>query len=311
MSGNPIEYTVSGLTRQGDGGLGGIRQVGDSVPMVLCTEAAFIPPLADFKAKVDAYHAAEAAAKNARAELRHAVAAGRAFAANLVDVFKPLLGRTWSVSWKQLGYIQPSLAVPRTHDEMREVLRASTSYLTAHTAAEVASRNVTAAIASELYTAMTDATNNVKSCAADTKKKRQELDAAMKALQDMMRALIAELSLKLSPTDPRWRAFGLNAPGCRAVPPQVLHLTVSGHGAGMLWLQWDPSARAERYQVEMLVLPEETEFTRVVTVSETNAVLSDLAPGASVKLRVLAVNDGGLGVPSDAVQTTVPVALAA
>jgi len=40
-------------------------------------------------------------------------------------------------------------------------------------------------------------------------------------------------------------------------------------------------------------------------------VLSDLTPGASAKLRVVAVNDGGSGVPSDEVQATVPLAKAA
>jgi len=311
MSANPVEYTVPGLTRQGDNGLAGIVQLGATVPLVLYPEAVFSPPLADFKAKVDAYHAAEDAEKNAHTELRNAAAAGRVFAANLVDVFKPILGRTWDESWKQLGFIQPTLAIPSTYDRLREVLRASTAYLTTHPAAEVASRNVTAVIATGLYTAMADATANVESCASETKAKRQELDTAMTALQDVVRGLITELSLKLSPVDPRWRAFGLNIPGHPAVPDAVENLTVSGHGAGVLWLQWDASARAERYQVEMLVLPDETEFTRVDTVGETNAVLSDLAPGANVKLRVVAVNDGGAGVPSDEVPTTVPVALAA
>ena len=311
MSANPVEYTAPGLTRQGDNGLAGIVQAGGSVPLTLFTEAVFSPPLVAFKAKVDAYHAAEDAERNAYSELRRAVAAGRAFAANLIDVFKPLFGRTWGESWKQLGFNQPSLAIPPTYDRLREVLRATTTYLTGHTAAEVASRGVTKVIVSELYTNMTDATANVESCASDTKAKRQELDAAMTALQEVVRGLITELSLKLSPVDPRWRAFGLNIPGYPAVPPQVLNLAVSGLGVGRFGLQWDPAPRAERYQIEMRVLPEETEFTRVLTVSDTSAVLSDLAPGASVMLRVVAVNEGGASVPSDEVQATVPMALAA
>ena len=133
----------------------------------------------------------------------------------------------------------------------------------------------------------------------------------MTAMQAGMRGLITELSLKLSPTDPRWKAFGLNIPGYPAVPDQVLNLVVTPGVVGSLMLNWDASARMTRCLVEMLDSTPGAEWTLITTVAETSVTLRDLTPGANVLLRVTAANDGGEGVPSEPVQAKVPMAQAA
>ena len=118
-------------------------------------------------------------------------------------------------------------------------------------------------------------------------------------------------SLKLSPTDARWKAFGLNIPGYAAVPEQVLNLVALPGVPGSLMLSWDTSARAARYLVEMQLMAPDAEWTLMTTVAETSVTLTGLTPDANVLLRVTAANDGGEAVPSEPVQARVPVALAA
>jgi hypothetical protein len=125
-----------------------------------------------------------------------------------------------------------------------------------------------------------------------------------------MRNPIKELSGLLSPDDPRWKAFGLNIPDDPAAPAKVLNVVVTPLGAGGMGVDWDPSVRADRYHVELLV-GAETEFQRVATVFDPSADLSGLTPGAAVKVRVVAANAGGESTPSAVVEATVPMAAAA
>jgi hypothetical protein len=76
-------------------------------------------------------------------------------------------------------------------------------------------------------------------------------------------------------------------------------------------LNWDASARATRYLVEMQLMAPGAEWTLMTTVAETSVTLTGLTPDANVLLRVVAANDGGEAVPSEPVQAKVPVALAA
>jgi hypothetical protein len=311
MSANPVERTFPRLTAQTRKGLRGLDELGAVIPITLYPATVIAPLLAAAEQKNDAYRASRDALQSAQAELRRAADPARLYVANLVCVFRPILSMDWTAAWQQLGFIQPTLAVPQAYPALAEVLRASMVYLTDHTAFEVPSRGVTRVIATGHFEAVTNVLGNVTSCQNDTATKRAEFDQAVTALQDGMRGLITELSLKLSPTDARWKAFGLNIPGYPAVPEQVLNLIVTPQLAGTLLLNWDASPRAARYLVEMQVMAPDAEWTLLTTVAETMVTLTDLTPGANVLLRVTAANDGGEAVPSEAVQAQVPVALAA
>ena len=125
-----------------------------------------------------------------------------------------------------------------------------------------------------------------------------------------MRGLINELSDLISETDPRWKAFGLNIPADPAVPAKVENLVLYSKAPDKVAAEWDASARAERYHVEVQ-LGDEAEFHRVATVFDTHADLTDLPPGAGVKVRLVAVNAGGEGSASDVVEVLVPPLAAA
>lgn len=90
------------------------------------------------------------------------------------------------------------------------------------------------------------------------------------------------------------------------MPEKVENLEVFP-GVPVGWtLEWDAAVRGERYHVELLVVGVDTEFHRVATVYDTNATLTDLTPGTTVKVRVVAANAGGEGAPSEEVQVQVP-----
>ena len=64
-------------------------------------------------------------------------------------------------------------------------------------------------------------------------------------------------------------------------------------------------ARAERYLIEMFVVGQDTEFRRLKTVLDDDALLP-LPAGAVVKVRVVAANAAGESAPSAEVEMTVP-----
>ena len=78
---------------------------------------------------------------------------------------------------------------------------------------------------------------------------------------------------------------------------------------GHLTLRWNAAVRGESYLVQAQVVGTEETYRNVATVRDTTADVS-LPPGAQVKVRVLARNASGPGVPSGEVEATVP-ALAA
>ena len=257
----------------------------------------------------DAFHAAREAKLGAYREQDTASANADAFILKAVDSLKTVFGRKWSAAWTQVGFSQ-SLALPRTFPRRLEVLRALETFYTGHTGAEEPDKGLTHQAAKALYEALRDAANNVTACATEARTKRDARDVALKALCQRERNLIKELSGLLSRDDPRWKAFGLNIPDDPAAPAKVLNVVVTPLGTGEIEVNFDPSVRADRYHVELLV-GAETEFQRVATVYDTNADLTGLTPGAVVKVRVVAANAGGESAPSAVVEATVPMAIAA
>ena len=219
-------------------------------------------------------------------------------------------GDSFNSSWQQIGLVD-SLAVPITHEGRTTVLHEAASYLKTHPAAALPAQGITETALTELDTAYADALADVQDCESETTEAREDFDSKMQAGQVVLRGLIKELALAMSPTDARWKAFGFNIPGYPAAPEQVLNLIVTPGVARSLMLNWDASVRGARYLVELLDAAPESEWTLMTTVAETSVTLMDLVPGANVQLRVTAANDGGEAVPSEPVQAQVPMAAAA
>jgi hypothetical protein len=295
--------TVAGTISLGQLNLRGLTE--GIVTNKLVTAAIYVPALAALISAKDDCAAARGAKRDAQGELDRAVANARVFIPKVVAVMSTMFGRTFSANWRQLGFSR-NLSVPGTHAGRQEVLRSTAAYLQTHTAAESASHGVTAAIALGFSTSYDDARGNVQNCLMEVRSTRELRNVKMQAVLKLMTDLLAELSTVLAADDPRWRGFGFNIPADPSVPEAVQNLEVFAETPGALSLDWDASARAERYHVELLVVGTETEFRRVATVYDTDTELTGLTPGATVKVRVIAANAGGESVPSEEVEVQVP-----
>ena len=307
---NPIPSSYQKTVSLAEKMIAGLHEYETPLGVMHNTASVMEAALAAANVAEDAFHGARGAKRSSYQQQGRAMAAAEAFIVVAVDSLKSWLGRQWSAAWTQVGFNQ-SLALPKTFARRLEVLRSLETYLTGHAPVEEPAKGLTHQAAKGLREALRDAVNNVTACATEARKQNDARTVAVGSLRRRMRGLVKELSGLMSETDPRWKAFGLNIPADPAVPAKVADLALYPEAAGEVSAEWDASARAGRYYVEILV-GEETEFNRVATVFDTNANLTGLLPGASVKLRVVAVNDGGEGVPSEVVEVVVPaLALAA
>ena len=109
----------------------------------------------------------------------------------------------------------------------------------------------------------------------------------------------------LSDTDPRWEAFGLSAPGAVERPDAPEALIVTPGGTGTLLADWAEARRATRYRVWVQIVSVDTDFRAVATVTDSDATLTALPTGKTVKIRVTALNDAGESTPSAEVEAVV------
>ncbi len=274
------------------------------VPTKIVTAAVFSPALASLTTAGDAFFVAREAKQAAYDNLSATVVTVQAFIAKAVEVFTPSFGWRWSAAWIPVGFDR-NLSLPRLHSQRHEVLRRMTSYLTAHPEAEDVGRGITRAAASAFLASYMNTFNVVGNATTEARTKMEARTAAMAAVHKLMRDLVRELKSVIALDDPRWKQFGFNIPADPSVPEAVQNLVVSPGLVGGLSLEWPESTRAERYLVEIMV-GAETEFHRVAKVYDANADLTGLTPGAAVKVRVIAANDGGESAPSAVVQATVP-----
>jgi hypothetical protein len=118
------------------------------------------------------------------------------------------------------------------------------------------------------------------------------------------------LSAVLKPEDPRWIDFIEEVPADLERPEPVEDLEAESGTPGHVILRWEPSERAESYDVEVQDAEQNAEFRWAATARDPVADLS-LTPGSKVKVRVIARNATGASAPSEIVEVQVPVAVAA
>jgi len=267
---------------------------------------------ADIRADLAAARAAEAnyaAAKGAKETLssilRIADSNARAFLKASRAVLAQYLGENWSAAWEPTGFPNQSTAVPGTQEERLSLCASLKDYFTANTARENAPLNVTAANAAAKFTALSDARTGVNNGNTISGQKRDLRDGAVDQLKNRLRGLIAELGQLLGDNDPRWDAFGFNTPGAAERPDAPEALVLTSGGAGTLLADWADARRAARYRVWVRVLTVDADFRAAATVTDSDATLTGLPAGKTVKVRVTALNDAGESTPSDEVEAVV------
>jgi hypothetical protein len=189
----------------------------------------------------------------------------------------------------------------------------------AHTTAMTGNANFTtplpaATAFATTLTAYQTALGNFNTAQAAAKQATQVKDTARLALESALtqRGNYVELTAA-SAADPaaviESAAFSVRSAAAPSqVPDTVTNLSITaGDNAGELDAQWDPSANAKTYEIHTSPEPVTgTSWTSAPTVTKSKTVLSGLASGQRMNVRVRAVGPGGTGAWSNPATKIVP-----
>lgn len=297
-----VNKTIGGLNRNG------------GLPLTHFTLATLIAALALAKKAQKVFQKSRRLKRDAVDAQQKAKAAGMAWAILLRSTLSQYLTDSWNLNWVEAGFKTPnSLAIPGSLPELQELIRTATAYLTDNPQYENADPkvNVTAAEGTKQDEGLQAAIDGVTACHTHQRKMKDDRTTVETLLEAQMRGLIGELKLILKEGDPRWLDFIAEVPADTQRPEAVQDLQMSGSGPGELEGDWEPSARSDRFLVEIMVLGVDAAFRRVATVRDENVTIPGLPLGADVKVRVLAANEAGESAPSEEVTVQVPLAKAA
>jgi len=131
------------------------------------------------------------------------------------SILKPVLGANWSHRWKDAGFLDDSIATPKTLGERISLLKRLGIYLKANPQFEVEKLGVTSVNAVALFNSL----NNVRESIEKQEVLETQLSGprkgAAQALRKRLSALTKELGQVLSDDDERWHTFGLASPAER------------------------------------------------------------------------------------------------
>ncbi len=211
---------------------------------------------------------------------------------------KQKLGQRWNADWEPTGFPDQSTAVPRQQDARFTLLDALKNYFTAVPAHESVDMGATAAICAAQWTAISTARQAVANAESAQTMAFAARTAATDMLRKRVRGLIDELSLLLSPDDAKWEDFGLNIPANPSAPEAVASVSAVALGNGRIDVTFPYATRATRYKVEVFVVGVDTAWRLGKSVKDLEVILPGFTAGQTVKLRVIASNDGGDAAPS-------------
>jgi len=259
------------------------------------------------EADLDAFIAGEAVVKKACLEVGKLREAYRAllddtrqyiFAAR--DLLKPYYGQRYSAQWEETGFVH-SLKVPREAEKLLTLLLSFAAYYKAHPAHENTTLNVTGVRAKALFDDLTAAAGAVNHQITEWHLAINARDEVRDKLRKHMRALLKELSLRLSPLDERWVSFGFNQPGYQPTPdaPETIEVvTVTDSAAA---LKWEKPPRAKSFRVWKRVVGVDAEMVSAGTTSDCRFLIEPLPADALVEVAISALNKTGESARSEIV----------
>jgi hypothetical protein len=285
--------------------LDGATTHGAAVGLAQNTAPKIDADLTAVRSKEQAFQTARQAKTSAISALSSADSNGRAAIAAAKKLLEVTLGSEWNVNWAPAGWPGPKLQIPGTQDERFSLLGTLAKYFTDNPAKEVTDLNVTAAEMTAKRAAISAARKAENDKTKDSTTARGERDAAVDALTSRMSGLVEELDKLIEGDDPLWYAFGLNRPDDPETPEAVGEVLLTAGLPGTVLVDWADSRRATRYKVETF-LPSATEWTAAATTEDSDATLTALPSGATVKVRVIAANEAGDAAPSPEATITAP-----
>ena len=215
-------------------------------------------------------------------------------------------GDRWNTMWAQVGFVQPSIGLPRRLQDRVTLAKKVSDFLAANPSREIPSQGITAAEGVLVRKAVIDAQTPLQEAKMDLKTDLGTLTTAQAALVKSMRYVIKILSGGLAKDDPAWEAFGLNMPATKTTPgaPTGLHATLTGT---QVLLQCDVTPLATRYRFRTKIVGVERDYKLAGSSKEPSLTLKDMMPGVTLQIIAQAVNGGSQGVACDPITVTVPL----
>ena len=305
MASNPTPDPISELIAAGEDLYDGLVQHAVACEIKKNTPADFRADLDALIAAQNALAAAEGAEPAAYAALRTADSNGKGFIARAIKVLSIALGNDWSAEWTATGLPDQKVGIPSTQDKRFTALNGLAAYFTNNPAKENAPLSVTAAIATTLHTAVSDARQGVGNALNLTKTRLLARNEARDAFRLRFRGTINELEQCLSIDDPKWYDFGLNRPADPATPGQPSNVHATALGQGRVLIQIDGARRANSFNYYKQVIGTDTEPVKLINTEGTQPTAENLPAAATAQITVAGVNDAGEGQASEPVSVVV------
>ncbi len=269
------------------------------------TEAVLRAALAAARAAESAFGNAQVTKKTLNAALTAADVAGKTFIVNSRKRLSKFLGEVYSTEWGAAGWPDNSTGLPSTQEDRFNLVASLQAWFTSHPAHESVDMDATAALAGTTHAAISSARAALDAQVTANGVAKNARDAAEQNLRKRMNGLVSELATLLTDDDPRWHTFGLSRPADESTPEAPMLTTVAPGAAGTVLVDWDDPLRADHYRVWIQIVGTDTDFHAVQSVNDSDATLSGLPTGATVKVQVTSVNDAGESLPGPVAQAVV------
>jgi len=284
-----------------DKSLVGLTELVVPLGVAHCSVAALTTLITNGKLARLNYKNAQLGKQQAYVALRAARSTADAFIGRARDYLVGIFGTEWNPGWSVVGFANQSLTLPDTDAHRSTVLQLVRDYFTANAGKEAFQLNVTGAEATVQLTALTTTKAVTEGCRFDQRSKRDLRDVAEEALDKKLRCLWNELESILDPLDPRWLKFIDRIPGDPRVPEPVEEVVAAAQ-PGVITLDWEDTTRAAHYKIFKQVVGVDAEPVLFTTVDDSDAQVTGLPVGATVKLQIVATNSVGDAPASEVIQ---------
>lgn len=310
MASNNIPNRYASLMVLGEDAQSGAELIGASVPLLINTEELIATDVAAAQAAQLSYKTTRAALAGLYAALAEERTLAYDFCFKARDLLRVYCGRDWCVAWQATGF-EDNLAVPRSYEDLRELLVALNNYFILNPTHENAAVGITAALASTRAVALKAAHDAIRTRWTLVDTKLIARDAAVAALRKRLSGLCKELSQRFEDMDPRWNEFGFNRPGAPTTPEVPQEVTVTPIPESRLEVACAPSPNATRYRFyyQRPIVDPAPIFAG--TAEDPLFIITGLTAGQVYQVYVSAANDGAESQLSEPVNGTPLLAAAA
>ncbi len=277
----------------------GITELGASVFLPRSPQADIVEELTNIIVACGNLEQAKQVKATRRNALVDAINESQKFVRLVRDFLKSIFGNEYSDLWTVVGFSN-GLGVPDVPEDLKRILLAMVSHLTANPSLEVGTV-VTAARAQAMHDALQAAQHALMSQEANVEALMNTRDQKYEIVRKRISDVYQELRLELDPLDPRWLKFGFNMPGADETPEMPTGLLATLIGPTAVALKWEAAERAAYYRVYKKVTGVDENYVAVGSPADLDFTIENLPAGATVEIQITAVNTGGESSRTEAV----------